>query len=204
MQESAMARRLLHSRQVQCQGYEREDGLFEIEGSLLDTKGEDTDFPYGTIVAGGVLHGMRLRMVIDRQLVIRSLQAFSDQAPTPACGQVAAAYQALAGLRIGAGFKKQVAERVGGVNGCTHLTELLGPMATTAIQTLAPVVQKRLRQRAAVDPDFEMPQHWVVGTCHAYSPGSDAVRRISQWRPYGDARRSAEQDGEAVEPLPAR
>lgn len=190
MQESKPARRLLHTRQLECSGYEREDGLFEIEGRLLDTKGQDTDFPYGTIVAGGTLHRMRLLMVLDRQLVIQSVEAFTEQAPTPVCGQITDAYRALAGVRIGPGFKKRVAERVGGINGCTHLTELLGPMATTAIQTLAPLMQKRLRERAAVDPAFEMPRHWVIGTCHAYHPEGDAARRVSEWRPYGDARRA--------------
>lgn len=191
MQENqASTRRLLHTRQVECAGYEREDGLFEIEGRLLDTKGQATEFIYGTVPAGGTLHRMRLLMVLDRKLVIQSLEAVTEQAPTPVCGQITAAYRALAGLQIGPGFKKRVAELVGGVEGCTHLTELLGPMATTAIQTLAPIVQKRLRQRAASDPAFEMPRHWVIGSCHAYRPDGDAARRVSEWRPYGDARRA--------------
>lgn len=189
MQEDHPAsRRLLHTRQVLCNGYQRDDGLFDIEGCLVDTKGEDTDFPYGTIAAGGVLHHMRLVMTLDRNLVIQRIEAFSEQAPTPVCGQITAAYQALAGVRIGPGFKRQLATHVGGVNGCTHLTELLGPMATTAIQTLAPLVQKRLRQKAATDPQFEMPRHWVIGSCHAYRPDGDAARRAMEWRPYGDAR----------------
>lgn len=201
MQERVTVRRLLHTREVLCRGYERDDGLFEIEGRLVDTKGEDTDFPYGVIAAGGVLHQMGLRMVIDRHLTIHGLQAFSEQAPTPACGQITAAYEALKGLRIGPGFKKQVSELVGGIKGCTHLTEMLGPMATTAIQTLAPVLQKRLRQRAAADPAFEMPQHWVLGTCHAYRPGSDAALRISAQRAYSDATRPPGKVDEIPDPL---
>ncbi|TDF83936.1 DUF2889 domain-containing protein [Pseudomonas sp. H9] len=176
-------RRLLHTRQVVCTGFEREDGLFDIEGRLLDTKGVATDFPYGTIPAEGVLHYMRIIMTLDQDMIIRQFKAISEQAPTPACSQIDRAYGALVGLRIGPGFKKHVAERVGGVKGCTHLTEMLGPMATTAIQTLAPVIQQRLRQRAASDPDFQMPRHWVIGTCHAYHPEGDAARRASEWRP---------------------
>ncbi|MFK8331064.1 DUF2889 domain-containing protein [Pseudomonas sp. BJa5] len=179
-------RRLLHTRQVVCTGFERDDGLFDIEGRLLDTKGVDTDFPYGTIPANGVLHYMRITMTIDEEMVIRQFKAVSEQAPTPVCGQINRAYGALVGLRIGPGFKKRVAERVGGIKGCTHLTEMLGPMATTAIQTLAPVMQKRLRQRAARDPDFRMPRHWVIGTCHAYHPDGDAAHRATVWNPIED------------------
>ncbi|QRY77803.1 DUF2889 domain-containing protein [Pseudomonas sp. PDNC002] len=183
MQDSRPPRRLLHDRQVQCRGYHREDGLFEIEGCLIDTKGEETQFIYGKVAASGVLHQMRLVMVLDWDLVIHSVEAFSEQAPTPECGQVTEAYRALAGVRIGAGFKRRVAERVGGTVGCTHLTELLGPMATTAIQTLAPLQQKRLRERAAADPSFQMPSHWVLNTCHAYREEGEAARRIRTWKP---------------------
>lgn len=183
MPENQKTRRLLHTRQVQCSGYQRDDGLFEIEGCLIDTKGEETQFIYGKVAASGVLHQMRLVMVLDWEMVIHRVEAFTDQAPTPDCGQVVDAYRALAGMRIGAGFKRQVADRVGGVIGCTHLTELLGPMATTAIQTLAPLQQKRLRERAAADPAFQMPRHWVVDTCHAYRAEGEAAHRVREWRP---------------------
>ncbi|MDN7139807.1 DUF2889 domain-containing protein [Pseudomonas sp. JQ170] len=180
-------RRLLHTRKVVCSGYEREDGLFDIEGCLLDTKGIATQFVYNTVPADGVLHYMRITMTLDLNMEIRQLTAVTEKAPTPVCGQVNRAYAALVGLRIGPGFKQRVAERVGGLKGCTHLTEMLGPMATTAIQTLAPVMQKRLRERAATDPDFKMPDHWVIGTCHAYHPDGDAARRVNEWRPGNDA-----------------
>ena len=176
-------RRLLHTRKVVCTGYERDDGLFDIEGCLLDTKGVETEFAYTTIPANGVLHYMRITMTLDQNMEIRQLKAVSEQAPTPVCGHINRAYAGLVGLRIGPGFKQRVAERVGGVKGCTHLTEMLGPMATTALQTMAPVMQKRLRQRAAADADFKMPEHWVVGTCHAYHPDGDAARRVNGARP---------------------
>ena len=38
---------------------------------------------------------------------------------------------ALTGIRIGPGWRRQVQERVGGVRGCIHITELLWPLATT-------------------------------------------------------------------------
>lgn len=180
---SPSGRRLLHTRQVVCTGYERDDGLFDIEGRLLDTKGVATDFPYGTIPAHGVLHQMRIVITLDHQLVIRHIETVTEQAPTPVCSHINQAYASLVGVSMGPGFKKRIAERVGGVEGCTHLTELLGPMATTAIQTLAPVIQTRQRQRASLDPDFERPRHWVIGTCHAYHPEGDAARRALEWRP---------------------
>ncbi|MNZ41434.1 hypothetical protein D3C78_589850 [compost metagenome] len=177
-----VTRSLLHTRQVLCTGYQRSDGMFDFEGRLVDTKGIDTEFVYGVVPAGGVLHQMVIRMTIDERMVIQQIEAVTEDAPTPVCASINKAYAALKGLRIGSGFKKRVAELVGGIEGCTHLTELLGPMATTVIQTMAPILQKRIRQRALTDPDFKMPRHWVIGSCHAYHPEGDAARRVSEWR----------------------
>ena len=42
------------------------------------------------------------------------------------------------GCKIGPGFLKAAAARVGGTHGCTHLRELLQQMGTTAFQTIKP------------------------------------------------------------------
>lgn len=181
-QSTTPTRRLLHTRQVTCTGYLRSDGLFDIEGRLLDTKGCDTPMPFGTIPAGGTLHQMVLVMTVDADLVIQHIEARSEVVPTPYCSQISHAYAALKGVKVGAGFKKRVAERVGGIQGCTHLTELLWPMATTLIQTTAPVLRERLLLREQQEPDFKRPKHWVIGTCHTYRNDGEVVRTL--WPDY--------------------
>lgn len=171
-------RRLLHTRQVTCTGYLRSDGLFDIEGRLLDTKGCDTEMPFGTIPAGGTLHQMHLLMTVDSDLVIQHVEARSEVVPTPYCAQISHAYAALKGVKIGAGFKKRIAERVGGIQGCTHLTELLGPMATTLIQTTAPILRERMLLRERQEAGFKRPKHWVIGTCHTYRHDGEVVRTL--------------------------
>ncbi|WP_166363297.1 DUF2889 domain-containing protein [Pseudomonas akapageensis] len=184
-------RRLLHTRNVTCTGYLRSDGLFDIEGRLLDTKGCETDMPFGTIAAGGALHQMVMLMTVDANLVIQHVEARSEVTPAPFCKQISHVYGALKGLKIGAGFKKQVAERVGGEQGCTHLTELLGPMATTLIQTTAPLLREQMRLRETQEPGFKRPKHWVIGTCHTYRTDGEAVRML--W-PDHHIPRTAERD----------
>ncbi|MNC32850.1 hypothetical protein D3C75_812230 [compost metagenome] len=174
----APTRQLLHTRNVTCTGYLRSDGLFDIEGRLLDTKGCDTDMPFGTIAAGGALHQMYILMTVDSNLVIQHVEARSEVTPAPMCKQISHAYAALKGLKVGAGFKKKVAERVGGERGCTHLTELLGPMATTLIQTTAPLLREQMRLRETREPGFKRPKHWVIGTCHTYRTDGEAVRTL--------------------------
>ena len=81
-------------------------------------------------------------------------------------------FQRLVGLRIGPGFHRRVLERVGGIRGCTHLVDLLRPVATTAFQTLVSVLQKRAAESG---PDDEPPQ--LLNTCYAFRADGPVVQR---------------------------
>jgi hypothetical protein len=60
---------------------------------------------------------------------------------------------------------------VGGVEGCTHLVELLVAMATVAFQTLYPV----RAAKAAKRPPGQRPA--LLETCHAFATDSPIVKR---------------------------
>ena len=60
------ARKELHLRRVEVCGYQRDDGLWDIEGRLVDTKTYGFDnFDRGRIEAGDPIHEMRLRLTLD-------------------------------------------------------------------------------------------------------------------------------------------
>ncbi|MDT4842782.1 hypothetical protein FQZ97_766960 [compost metagenome] len=169
----APSRQLLHTREVVCSGYLRSDGLFDIEARLLDTKAERFELPFRTFGAGEPLHQMRLRLTVDRTLVIRECEAVTEAAPTPWCHEINSAYAALVGLRIGPGFKKRALAVIGGVRGCTHLTELLGPLATTAFQAVGSVLMADAQKPGDISP-----RQWVVDGCHAYRADGEVARRL--------------------------
>ncbi|MOA31164.1 hypothetical protein D3C78_1523070 [compost metagenome] len=122
---------------------------------------------------------MHIVMTVDADFVIHDVRTRSEATPTPYCGVNNTVYEALRGLRIGSGFKKQLAERVGGVKGCTHLNELLGRMATSVYQTVS-LLEYDAEYRKA-NPDFRPSlQEWIVGTCHAYREDGDVVRILRQ------------------------
>ncbi|NWD66929.1 DUF2889 domain-containing protein [Pseudomonas gingeri] len=130
-------RKLIHHRQVVCLGYERSDGLWDIEGTVTDRK----PFPIwieerGTVVTDEPIHEMTLRIAVDRTLQIHEVEVRVNRSPYRVCPAISHAYQQLVGLRIGSGFSLKIKRLFQGVEGCTHLTELLGPMATTAFQAL--------------------------------------------------------------------
>jgi Protein of unknown function (DUF2889) len=128
----------LHRRAIAVQVYERSDGLFDVEASLLDVKQVDMPLTSGLRKAGDPVHDMRLTLVVDRRLNI--LEAGSETLAMPYvghCGEHGNAYAQLVGLNLLQGFRAALKQRLSGTRGCTHLTELAGILPTAVIQAFA-------------------------------------------------------------------
>jgi len=141
-------RELIHTRQIVAEGYKRSDGLWDIEGHLTDIRHHD--IPLGTEIrrSGTPLHEMRVRITIDSSLTILSAVAQTLASPYPGtCETITPDYAGLEGIRIEAGFRREVAKRFGGLRGCTHISELLGTVGTVAMQTVIPETEKKSDQR---------------------------------------------------------
>lgn len=168
----------LHLRDIQLRGYRRADGLFDIEAQLTDTKTYGFDnHDRGRIEPGVPLHGMLARMTLDADMLIVRFEAATEYGPYAVCPAAADNFARLAGLRVGRGFLKAAAERVGGTQGCTHLRELLQPMATVAFQTLFAVRAKREEAPNAAETASAPARPALLGTCLAYATDSPVVRR---------------------------
>lgn len=168
---STPSRKPLHSRQVHYQGYEREDGLYEIEATLLDTKPIAIEIDgEGSWPAGQPIHGMRLRLVIDAQFVVQDIEVAMDHVPHGECQAASEPMRRIIGCTMRQGWRQAIQERLGKVQGCAHLRELLQNMGTVAIQTLAPT----LMQARRVDGGAPMP----LGGCLAWDPAGPMVARI--------------------------
>jgi len=170
--DSEVERELTHTRRVRYEGYKRRDGLWDIEGHLTDIKNHDYHLKSGVRRAGQPVHSMWLRLTIDRALTIVDVSASSDAVPYPGgCEPIAPAYRRLIGLSLLKDFRKNVRELLGGVRGCTHLTEMLGGMPTAAVQTFAGEMKEER-------PDGAKP--YQLDQCHALETTSETVR---QWYP---------------------
>ena len=162
----------IHDRTVECRGYRREDGLWDIEGHLIDRKTNDFQSLHGRFVASGEpIHEMWLRLTVDGDLLVHDVIAVTDNSPYPMCPAAAESVGLLRGLRIASGWTAEVRRRLGGRTGCTHLTELLGPVATVAFQTLAKVRQ------AGPDARSDTGIPLKIDTCFAYASDGDLVRQ---------------------------
>ena len=188
-----VGRQHLHTRRVVCQGFFRDDGLWDIEGRITDEKTyEHANEWRGPLKPGDFVHDMSIRLTVDHKFTIVDVEAVTDKSPYRMCGDITPDFRKLIGLRIGGGFHRAVRERLGGVHGCTHIVELLGPVATTAFQTVSSGKARELNRahRARTgelpkpaDPDATpKPRRkpYVVDTCHAWASDGDVVKR---WAP---------------------
>ena len=172
LSESQHPREKMHTRQIELTGYSRSDGRFDVEARLTDTKTYGFDMEdRGHIAPGEPLHGMAMRMTVDDALTIVAFEASTDYSPYRICPEITPNYAALAGLRVGRGFLRAAAERVGGTHGCTHLRELLQQMATVAFQTVYPVLARRREAAGRESPPA------LVDTCYAYRSDGPVVER---------------------------
>jgi hypothetical protein len=165
-------RELLHTRRVRYEGYKRSDGRWDIEAHLTDIKNHDFELKTGVRRAGQPVHSMWLRITIDRDFNIIDASASSDAVPYPGgCEAIAPAYRQLIGLNLAQQFRKKSKELLGGVRGCTHLTEMLAGFPTAAIQSFA-------GEKTEDEADGSRP--FQLGQCHALETGSETVKK---WYP---------------------
>ncbi len=171
-------RQHLHTRTVSYKGYRREDGLWDIEGHLTDTKTYPIDNSWrNKIEVGEALHEMLVRVTVDDELTIKDIEAVTDNSPFEMCPDITPNYKALIGLTIGAGWRQTIRQKVGGVAGCTHITELLFPLATAAIQTIMPMKAKAGSNKLGSNKTSDSERPFVLNTCHAWATDSEVVRK---------------------------
>ncbi len=169
-------RELEHTRVIHCHGYSRADGLWDIEAQMVDTK--PFSFPNqdrgGTIQADEALHDMKVRLTIDKNLLIHAAEAVTDASPFNYCVKINAAYQQLVGLSIGPGWNQRIKSLFGRNQGCTHISELMGTMATVSIQTLFGSKATRDLDSTLGKPRPLNPV--LLNSCHAFDEKGELVQ----------------------------
>ena len=170
----------LHTRTVTCQGFLRKDGLFDIEGHIVDVKtyGFDNEWR-GRVEAGTPVHEMWIRLTLDDRMEIKAVATSTDNSPFEACPGILPNFQRLVGLRIGPGFTRETKVRLAGPQGCTHIVEMLQQVATTAYQTMVADRAKALRklQREADPRPVEIDVKASTEVANAGAPAGDKPRR---------------------------
>ncbi len=160
----------IYFRHIDYTGYRRADSLWDIEGHFSDRR--TMDCPCidrgGVIRAGETFHEMFLTLTIDDDMVVRGLTVRIDKYPYKQCPCAQAAFKNVEGLRITAGFSKELRRRVPVKTGCTHMFSLLIGAAQAAFQTVAQV--RMMKYCRGVTPD-------ALDTCLAWDASGEMVKR---------------------------
>ena len=172
---SMLNRRHVHTRSIKVEAYARDDGLWDIEAVLTDTKARDFVLATGLRPVGEPVHDLGLTVTIDTQLNIVAAEARSRSVPYPGqCEAIEPDYSKLVGLNLLKDFRKLALARLGGIKGCTHLTELAGVLPTAAVQAFAGEVfrtHESARQSEEIRP-------WQLDRCHALRTDGPAVAQF--------------------------
>jgi len=167
-------RREIHHRSIDMRAYARDDGLYEVEARLIDTK----PFPFERLGSpvpvppGQHLHDLWVRLTVSADYVVQAVEASSDATPYGVCKEAEATLQVLVGERIVKGWSNTVKSRLRGVASCTHLMEMLIPLGTTAFQGIRGVVPRQDR----IDTPGKVPAQ--INSCYAYRSEGAVVMRL--------------------------
>lgn len=160
----------MHRRQIDLQVFLREDSMWEVDARITDVKSYDWMLKTGLRPAGTPIHDMTLRIVVDRMFNIVDAGAQTDWMPYPGqCSAYGDAYRRLIGLNLLHRFRAGLKERLGGVLGCTHITELAQTLPTVIIQAYA-----GLDNVAEAEGSEHKPMQ--IDRCHALSSEGEVVR----------------------------
>ena len=104
----------------------------------------------------------------------------TDASPYDICREAVEPMRAIVGERIKGGWSNMVKSKLGGAKGCTHLMEILIPLATAAYQTLT---STRLKKPDSVDANG---RPLKIDSCYAYGKDREVVARI--WPSWSEKR----------------
>jgi hypothetical protein len=169
-------RKMLHERRVITRGYLRDDGLWDIEGEIVDEKQYDSaSRERGTVPAGTPYHNMSARLTVDNDLMIHAVATSMTTTPFAYCPGANDPAQLLVGQSLARGFRRAVEDTMGGVQSCTHLKDLIMAMATTAYQTIFPY-RSQFMPELADESGSDTPP-FFINRCRTWAESTPVVAR---------------------------
>ena len=168
---AAIERQLKHRRSIDVQIYSCDNGLWEVDARISDVRASAARLATGIRPGGVPIHDMLLRLVVDAQFNIVEAGAQTLAMPFErACDAYGDAYSRLVGLNLMRGFRQAVKERLGGMQGCTHITELAQVLPTAVVQAFAGEVIDTHGDAADSTQPFQ------IDRCHALRADGLAVK----------------------------
>ncbi len=173
-------RRHYHRRAISYDGFLRDDGLWEFEARVSDRKPFATFGMHGQARAPEqAYHDMWVRLTTDADLVIVAVETAMDARPFDLCPAIQPNFQRLIGVKLSKGWRRAVLERLGGVNGCNHMMEMLLPLPSMVIQATGNGRRQHEQTREDVLAHQKKNMKPPVNFCHAWQSDSPVVKEMA-------------------------
>ncbi len=170
-QSKNVLRKPIHQRRIDCDGYLRDDGLWDIEAQLVDTKNYAFEtIERGILNEGEPVHDLTLCLTLNDEFQIKSIHCEMKKAPFSLCQKVPPRLDGIIGISIKKHWLKEVNAVIQNNHSCTHLMEMMKIIATTAFQTIPPFLMKERVGPKVVHPS-------IIDQCQGFSKEGEVVRK---------------------------
>ena len=163
----------IQTRKMEVSSYRRSDGKWDVEGRLRDTAAHSFQNNYrGTIKPGVPIHDMWIRLTLDHNIIITSIDVAMDGTPYAMCPGIETTFQTLKGEHIGPGWNRKLRSLFGGAKGCIHMIDLLRPIGTVGYKTVKREVENKNKNPMKEGEDTP----YQINTCHAMDSNGTVVK----------------------------
>lgn len=173
----ACARKASHSRTIQLQAYERQDGLWDLEALIEDVKPEEFTTQTTHFACGVPIHLMAMRVTVNDALDVLAVEGSMQRMPFPSiCPEAQVRLERLVGANLLKGFRQEVSRRIPAHDRCSHLSELSALLPTLAVQS---ILQGKIVAEGDTLPSA---RPLKIGGCHAWrEDGPMVMKHYPQW-----------------------
>ncbi|MBT3225821.1 MAG: DUF2889 domain-containing protein [Deltaproteobacteria bacterium] len=169
-----------HSRMIDMKTYVVDDDTVIVEGELRDDRYQAVYDQAGMKQNAGPIHHLVIRLLIrGKTMEIVDAEAEMLHVPHEECKITLESMANIIGLEIKGGFIKEVRKKIGGIDGCAHLTHLLTVMSQEVFQGII-VVQGKDRAPLPENLDDMKGLENLIGSCKMWEPGGLKLTRLQK------------------------
>lgn len=170
-------------RTIEISTYSTDDEKkYIIEGFLNDDRLNDYYLITGEKNPAGKIHNMAVRMLVSLpEMKIEDIEAEMIDVPGEECHDTIDFLKPVIGLTLTQGYSIKIRSLLGGINGCTHIVNLLINMAPAAMQGIwSHRAQEKVDRDSSKDEKKRvfMMEEFLKNTCYAWREKGKRFKKL--------------------------
>ncbi len=178
LKEQIQNKTQIHTRTLSLVTYPLEGPEIIVEGRLKDERLQTVFDISGEILDPGTIHQLVIRLLIrDNPLRIAEAEGEMIQVPMEQCLETLDLIKKIPGLKIKAGFSKQVKDLLGGTQGCAHLAHLLTVMGQEIVHGW--LTHKRKNKNPVPKSIAEIKEtRFLLNSCRMWTEDGPKIKQL--------------------------